>query len=1178
MSDLTRKIKNPLLTAAGQGFPFEEHEIPNLLIPVAQPVLTSTSIIQDGNANPTSVFPSGDTNVLSTIELNDNRDGSNNIITKTETLSEISLNDQTYDDNFSNSKNIVESIDNLNINPITPPLTLPSLTNVQNSNYRLGNQRRLRYVPPPNLTSSIQAPTLQPPINQSLTSNLPPSLNTQDIFIPPQPQNQNIDDKLTSVPLNDFTQPKLPHHQVPHQETIPALNINPAQQSSTNLTHQSSGLSNYFSIPPSSSKDDLFNYKYENQSQVTPKNLFTDSNQLPVQSPYNLIKENPGFAPLTAENKNSVFTANDVLRDNSLNKSSIDVKSNSESYLNTEITVPFVQDETDNEKRNLINTETLPSIQTYQESIRTSDSLENQSNYPFIYNPTSYNLPTCQVSASPTFSFDSTTSPSVFTTASDRQAVEQPAFINCMMPEPTGTATLNPTQISVSQLAPGRVHTETIIPSSLEKLATSATKIMTYRPVYYHWFNCREIENKIIWHPFSMHDSLKLEEVFNSTEIDADTKVATDGGRYDVEIVKRQRSPVYWSATPTQVRRCSWFYKGPSESRYTPYEESVAARLEEEYKQACLSDSWNRRIELNNNEHIIFHSSTIQVHYMPVTSPEFNSSWSNTYAVSNKPKVVKRGVDEFNIDDGEPEKVDHLLFLVHGIGSACDLKFRSVEEVVDEFRSISLQLVQTHYRTASIHGAVNRIEVLPISWHSTLHSEDTGIDNKLKTITLESIPKLRHFTNDTLLDILFYTSPVYCQTIMQTVGNEMNKLYALFKERNSQFDGSVYLGGHSLGSLILFDLLCHQKPIAEKPREDVTSTDEYENSEDEDTVGEMQTIPRAKYQRRTSRRISYVMGSAGTGQPFIVYPHLNFYPKAFFAFGSPVGMFVTTRGIDTLGENFRLPTCPAFFNIFHPFDPVAYRIEPMVNNEAYKYRPQLIPHHKGRKRMHLELKETMARVGADLKQKILNSMKSTWNSVYQLTMFYQPDNKVLEQEIDKVVEEEFKKSSRLAESSVNSNNDNDDNSESSARYYHEDRLSDDGEINIKMGKLNGGRRIDYVLQEAPFEYINEYIFALTSHVCYWESEDTMLLILKEIYGTNGIQADAQMPQQLLTPTSVSFSSTESLSSPLSEHPSASTSVLASHSTTPPLQGVDPTAPITQKSVGPPPKSGFVRKS
>lgn len=135
---------------------------------------------------------------------------------------------------------------------------------------------------------------------------------------------------------------------------------------------------------------------------------------------------------------------------------------------------------------------------------------------------------------------------------------------------------------------------------------------------------------------------------------------------------------------------------------------------------------------------------------------------------------------------------------------------------VDEFRSISLQLVQSHYRTASEQRIVNRIEVLPISWHTTLHSEDTGIDKKLQAITLESIPKLRHFTNDTLLDILFYTSPVYCQTIMQTVGCEVNRLYTLFKQRNPDFNGGTYLGGHSLGSLILFDLLCHQKPPAEE--------------------------------------------------------------------------------------------------------------------------------------------------------------------------------------------------------------------------------------------------------------------------------------------------------------------------------------------------------------------------
>lgn len=83
--------------------------------------------------------------------------------------------------------------------------------------------------------------------------------------------------------------------------------------------------------------------------------------------------------------------------------------------------------------------------------------------------------------------------------------------------------------------------------------------------------------------------------------------------------------------------------------------------------------------------------------------------------------------------------------------------------LVDEFRNISHQLVQSHYRSLYDQGEVGRVEVLPVSWYSSLHSEESGIDEKLKAITLESIPKLRQFTNETLLDILFYTSPVFCQ-------------------------------------------------------------------------------------------------------------------------------------------------------------------------------------------------------------------------------------------------------------------------------------------------------------------------------------------------------------------------------------------------------------------------------
>ena len=34
--------------------------------------------------------------------------------------------------------------------------------------------------------------------------------------------------------------------------------------------------------------------------------------------------------------------------------------------------------------------------------------------------------------------------------------------------------------------------------------------------------------------------------------------------------------------------------------------------------------------------------------------------------------------------------------------------------------------------------------------------------------------------------------------------------------------------------------------------------------------------------------------------------------------GSPIGMFMAVRGVESLGEGFKLPACPTFLNIFHP--------------------------------------------------------------------------------------------------------------------------------------------------------------------------------------------------------------------------------------------------------------------
>ncbi|XP_055842235.1 nascent polypeptide-associated complex subunit alpha, muscle-specific form isoform X2 [Episyrphus balteatus] len=633
---------------------------------------------------------------------------------------------------------------------------------------------------------------------------------------------------------------------------------------------------------------------------------------------------------------------------------------------------------------------------------------------------------------------------------------------------------------------------------------SSPTNETTYKPAVKHWFYKRKLDVKCLWTPFSFHDSALLEEAFLKGD-EGPNLVAVEGGRFDVNISERTKTPVYWEGEPIEVKRCSWFYKA-SDSKYVPYEEETADLLEEEYKKASESCEWHKKIPISAGDIVVFHGPTVIVHFQPQQQVD---SWGGSTLDSEnflsymkqqtitRPRVVKRDLDDFNIDEGESHKVDHLLFMVHGIGSACDLKMRSVEEVVDEFRSIALQLVQSHYKNSVESGYVGRVEVLPVSWHSELHSDELGIDEKLKSITLESIPKLRNFTNDTLLDILFYTSPMFCQRIINTVTASMNSIFVKYKQRNPEFHGGVSLAGHSLGSLIMFDLLCHQRPQKES---------EEKNMENPDEITSGFPVESSKLNEEAGQNITYKMGQAGTGQPFISYPQLLFQPKKFFALGSPIGMFVTIRGIDKLGLDFRLPTCPGFYNIFHPYDPVAYRLEALVNPDMNGIPPVLIPHHKGRKRMHLELKETMSRVGADLKQRFFETFKTTLDSVNLFAPKIKTDPKELEKEVDKAHQEQQTQQQSIASTSRSRANSNSTNQSD----------TDVIEIDFPLGKLNDSKRVDYVLQEAPLEFFNEYLFALSSHVCYWESEDTILFVMKQIYNGIGISPDSQVPQQTMT--------------------------------------------------------------
>ncbi|XP_031972377.1 SEC23-interacting protein [Corvus hawaiiensis] len=742
-----------------------------------------------------------------------------------------------------------------------------------------------------------------------------------------------------------------------------------------------------------------------------------------------------------------------------------------------------------------------------------------------------------------------------------------------------------------------------------------------YEPVQPHWFYCKEVEDKQIWMPFSILDSAKLEEVYNSVQPDPESVVlCTDGGRYDVFLYERVRKAVYWDEEPSEVRRCLWFYKGDKDSRFIPYTEDFSDKLEAEYKRAVTTNQWHRRLEFPNGETIVMHNPKVIVQFQPSATPD---EWGTTQDGQARPRVVKRGIDDDHdeIPDGEMSQIDHLVFMVHGIGPVCDLRFRSIVECVDDFRTVSLKLLQTHFKKCLEERKVSRVEFLPVHWHSSLHGDATGVDRNIKKITLPSIGRLRHFTNETLLDILFYNSPTYCQTIVDKVGMEMNRLYALFMSRNPDFKGGVSVAGHSLGSLILFDILSNQKDLAssvnsgpfsgvngsvkdvavhdkqmtedtsslgssiatsgddlcepeadedvptlqktlemlslseyastfEKERIDMESLlmctvddlkemgiplgprkkianfvkDRAAKQEQKKAVAEKKAVlaatlqtqedtqkpkeavssvsPSESGQMHSKRRlpvgasvssvnIDYEYFEVGTGQVSVVYNALDFEPDIFFALGSPIGVFLTVRGVEKIDENYRLPTCKGFFNIYHPLDPVAYRLEPMII-EDLDLKPVLIPHHKGRKRLHLELKDSLSRMGSDLKQGFISSLKSAWQTLNEFARAHTSSTQ-LQAELEKVanqIKEEEEKQVVEAEKITESPD-----------------PPKDEDVSVKVGMLNGGRRIDYVLQEKPIESFNEYLFALQSHLCYWGSEDTALLFLKEIYRTMNINPE-----------------------------------------------------------------------
>jgi len=140
--------------------------------------------------------------------------------------------------------------------------------------------------------------------------------------------------------------------------------------------------------------------------------------------------------------------------------------------------------------------------------------------------------------------------------------------------------------------------------------------------------------------------------------------------------------------------------------------------------------------------------------------------------------------------------------------------------------------------------------------------------------------------------------------------------------------------------------------------------------------------------------------------------------------------------------------------------------------------------------MHIELRESITKVGGDMMKAGGDIIKNAWSTFSDTQAFFKklPRPSMNMIETTSIQQQEHQEADVPQAKTLN---------EAEKTETKPASITDE---DCDFGRINKGKRIDYVLQESPFESFNDYLFALASHACYWESEDTLLLIVKQLYG------------------------------------------------------------------------------
>jgi len=343
--------------------------------------------------------------------------------------------------------------------------------------------------------------------------------------------------------------------------------------------------------------------------------------------------------------------------------------------------------------------------------------------------------------------------------------------------------------------------------------------------------------------------------------------------------------------------------------------------------------------------------------------------------------------DDYKDEDGQEQarEVEHLILVTHGIGQRLGLRLEAINFIHDV--NVLRKTLKAVYQTSPDLQALNsevetlpkncRIQVLPVVWRHLLDfpkqsfkenrreqdltdADTYGDDDEypsLENITVEGVPAIRNLITDLALDILLYQS-AYREHIAGIVQREANRVYDLFMQRNPTFSGKVSMIGHSLGSAILFDILCRQKDATPalsgsyRHRQVDQRGGSVPNQQLPDLGLKFEVenffclgSPLGLYQMLKGRRIA--ARKLISGMPVQSPMNPDAMDDPFLgASSSRSGDVGGTRDGDILSITVSSPKCQQLYNIFHPADPIAYRIEPLISRVMASMKAQPLPYTK----------------------------------------------------------------------------------------------------------------------------------------------------------------------------------------------------------------------------------------